>query len=529
MAAADVQPVRDNISTEDAPSSFFHGCSEGKRFTVQEVIGKGSYGTVCAAIDNATGEKVAIKRIQNVFDNVADATRILREIKLLRILKHPDVVDIKHIMLPPDPRTFKDIFVVFELMESDLHTVIGANDDLTADHHKVFLYQLLRGLAFIHETGVLHRDLKPKNILANSNCKLKICDFGLARPFLGEETPTAWTDYVATRWYRAPELLGCFYGHYSQAVDIWSIGCIFAETLLGKPLFPGKDTVAQLHLITDLLGKPSHAVIEQICNQKARNFLHALPPKPARPFENKFRNSDRLALDLIHQLLSFDAASRPSATQALKHPYFQGLPEVSAMNCPLIGRSQFEFEMHKLTELDVRNLIYLEVLNYHPNMQAQYQASTCRLAALNSQFDNNNEDVKRQFIMAEQFGSAAGRPAPAAGFAAQWKQPQSMIGSHKAAGAMPQQLPAYRPVEPSIGAAMTLAAVQEQHAVMTMKYQAAVGTDLYGLAGAGGTLTGHHSAAVLAAAAAALAAQRTASGYYNGASEEYSGGIPLTR
>ncbi len=125
----DVQPVRDN---QDASSSFFNGCLEGKRFTVQEVIGKGSYGTVCAAIDNITGEKVAIKRIQNVFDNVADATRILREIKLLRLLKHPDVVDIKHIMLPPDPRNFKDIYVVFELMESDLHTVIGANDDLTA-------------------------------------------------------------------------------------------------------------------------------------------------------------------------------------------------------------------------------------------------------------------------------------------------------------------------------------------------------------------------------------------------------------
>ena len=91
-----------------------------------------SYGTVCAAVDKKTGEKVAIKRIQNVFDNVADATRILREIKLLRMLKHPDIVDIKHIMLPPDASRFKDIYVVFELMESDLHTVIGANDDLTA-------------------------------------------------------------------------------------------------------------------------------------------------------------------------------------------------------------------------------------------------------------------------------------------------------------------------------------------------------------------------------------------------------------
>jgi serine/threonine protein kinase len=152
---------------------------------------------------------------------------------------------------------------------------------------------------------------------------LKICDFGLARPFLGEETPTAWTDYVATRWYRAPELCGCFYGIYSHAVDIWSIGCIFAETLLGKPLFPGRDAVAQLQIMTDLLGKPPPRVIDRISNSKARAFLHALPPKMPRPFEQKFRNTERLALDLLQQLLAFDPADRPSASQALEHPYFQ--------------------------------------------------------------------------------------------------------------------------------------------------------------------------------------------------------------
>ena len=191
--------------------------------------------------------------------------------------------------------------------------------------------------------------------------RLKICDFGLARPFLGEDTPTAWTDYVATRWYRAPELCGCFYGRYSHAVDIWSIGCIFAETLLGKPLFPGRDAVAQLQLITDLLGKPLPHVIDRISNQKARNFLHGLPPKQPRPFEQKFRNADRAALDLLRQLLSFDPMDRPSAAKALEHPYFQGLPRVAPSGAPPVARSQFEFEMHKLTESDVRNLIFMEV------------------------------------------------------------------------------------------------------------------------------------------------------------------------
>ena len=110
------------------PSDFFSEAGDAARYTVQEVIGKGSYGVVCSAIDNTTGERVAIKKINNVFDHVSDATRILREVKLLRLLRHPDIVDVKHIMLPPSPRDFKDIYVVFELMETDLHQVGGGGD-----------------------------------------------------------------------------------------------------------------------------------------------------------------------------------------------------------------------------------------------------------------------------------------------------------------------------------------------------------------------------------------------------------------
>ncbi|KAJ9523945.1 hypothetical protein QJQ45_022410 [Haematococcus lacustris] len=316
--------MRNTNPSDPHGASVFSGDSESKQYTVLEVIGKGSYGVVCGAIDNHTGEKVAIKKIKNVFDNVADATRILREIKLLRLLKHGDVVDVKHIVLPSDPQNFKDIYVVFERMESDLHIVIESNDDLTHDHHKVFLYQLLRGLDYIHASGVLHRDLKPRNILANSTCKLKICDFGLARPVLPDDprSPVMWTDYVATRWYRAPELCGCFYGRYSQAVDIWSIGCIFAEVLLGRALFRGSDAVSQLKLITDLLGKPSPTVINRISNIKARTFLAALPPKQPRNLAEKFPSAHPAALALLARLLSFDPLDRPTAAQALADPYF---------------------------------------------------------------------------------------------------------------------------------------------------------------------------------------------------------------
>lgn len=191
---------------------FFTGYGEANRYKILEVVGKGSYGVVCSAIDTHTGEKVAIKKINDIFEHISDAIRILREIKLLRLLRHPDIVEIKRIMLPPSSREFKDIYVVFELMESDLHQVIKANDDLTREHQQFFLYQLLRALKYMHTANVYHRDLKPKNILANANCKLKICDFGLARVAFND-TPTTifWTDYVATRWYRAPELCGSFF------------------------------------------------------------------------------------------------------------------------------------------------------------------------------------------------------------------------------------------------------------------------------------------------------------------------------
>lgn len=132
---------------------FFSEYGDANRYQIQEVIGKGSYGVVCSAIDTHTGEKVAIKKIRDIFEHISDAARILREIKLLRLLRHPDIVEIKHIMLPPSRRDFKDIYVVFELMESDLHQVIKANDDLTREHYQFFLYQLLRALKYIH-TGI---------------------------------------------------------------------------------------------------------------------------------------------------------------------------------------------------------------------------------------------------------------------------------------------------------------------------------------------------------------------------------------
>lgn len=314
-------------------------------------------------------------------------------------------MEIKHIMLPPSSRDFKDIYVVFELMETDLHQVIKANDDLTPEHHQFFLYQILRGLKYIHSARVFHRDLKPKNILANSDCKLKICDFGLARPAFNDMPQTVfWTDYVATRWYRAPELCGSFFAKYSPAIDIWSIGCIFAEILLGKPLFPGRNVVHQLELITDLLGTPSPEVIAKVRNEKARRFLLNMRKKPGISFEQHFPRADPGALRLLRRLLSFDPAERPTAEEALADPYFAGLSQPSREpSAQPISKLAFEFERRKLNVDEVRELIYREILEYHPQMLADYLAGGPRQP--NFVYPSAVDNFKRQFAHLEAGGA----------------------------------------------------------------------------------------------------------------------------
>ncbi|CAN1310542.1 Mitogen-activated protein kinase 16 [Linum perenne] len=312
---------------------FFTEYGEGSRYKIEEVIGKGSYGVVCSAYDTHTGEKVAIKKINDIFEHVSDATRILREIKLLRLLRHPDIVEIKHILLPPSRREFKDIYVVFELMESDLHQVIKANDDLTPEHYQFFLYQLLRGLKYIH-TG---------------------------------------EDYVATRWYRAPELCGSFFSKYTPAIDIWSIGCIFSELLTGRPLFPGKNVVHQLDLMTDLLGTPSSEAIARVRNEKARRYLSSMRKKKPIPFTHKFPNADPLALRLLEKMLAFEPKDRPTAEEALADPYFRGLAKVEREPAAQpVTKMEFEFERRRITKEDVRELIYRETLEYHPKMLKEF-------------------------------------------------------------------------------------------------------------------------------------------------------------
>ncbi|KAM7437231.1 MAP kinase [Porites harrisoni] len=200
-------------------------------------IGTGAYGQVCSATNVETGEQVAIKKLSRPFQTTMHAKRSFRELKLLRHMNHENVIGLLDVFTPDTSfDEFKDVYMVTALMGADLNSILKCQK-LTDEHVQFLVYQILRGLKYVHSAGVIHRDLKPSNIAVNEDCELKILDFGLAR--MAEEEMTG---YVATRWYRAPEIM-LNWMHYNKTVDIWSVGCIMAELLTSKTLFPGNDHI----------------------------------------------------------------------------------------------------------------------------------------------------------------------------------------------------------------------------------------------------------------------------------------------
>ncbi|PUZ62145.1 hypothetical protein GQ55_4G333900 [Panicum hallii var. hallii] len=326
-------------------------------------IGKGAYGIVCSALNSETGEQVAIKKIANAFDNKIDAKRTLREIKLLRHMDHENIVAIRDIIPPPQREAFNDVYIAYELMDTDLHQIIRSNQALSEEHCQYFLYQILRGLKYIHSANVLHRDLKPSNLLLNANCDLKICDFGLARTT--SETDFM-TEYVVTRWYRAPELL-LNSSEYTTAIDVWSVGCIFMELMDRKPLFPGRDHVHQLRLLMELIGTPNESDLDFV-NENARRYIRQLPRHARQSFPEKFPHVQPLAIDLVEKMLTFDPRQRITVEGALAHPYLASLHDIS--DEPVCSMPfSFDFEQHALSEEQMKDLIYQEALAFNPDYQ----------------------------------------------------------------------------------------------------------------------------------------------------------------
>ena len=277
-------------------------------------IGEGTYGVVYKARDKATGEVVALKKIRLDAEDEGIPSTAIREISLLKELQHPNIVRLYDVV-----HTERKLTLVFEYLDQDLKKYLDICErGLEPTILKSFLYQLLNGVAFCHRHRVLHRDLKPQNLLINREGKLKLADFGLARAF---GIPVrSYTHEVVTLWYRAPDvLMGS--RTYSTPVDVWSVGCIFAEMANGSPFFNGSSESDQLNKIFQTLGTPAdYPGLGDLPDWKPK---HHDPPYPGvRNFNDLVPKLDDVAVRLLTSMLRYDPATRISAADAMKHAYF---------------------------------------------------------------------------------------------------------------------------------------------------------------------------------------------------------------
>ncbi|XP_076596368.1 cyclin-dependent kinase 17-like isoform X1 [Chaetodon auriga] len=281
-------------------------------------LGEGTYATVFKGRSKLTDNLVALKEIRLEHEEGAPCTAI-REVSLLKDLKHANIVTLHDII-----HTDKCLTLVFEYLEKDLKQYMDDCGSIMSVHNvKIFLFQLLRGLAYCHRRKVLHRDLKPQNLLINEKGELKLADFGLAR---AKSVPTkTYSNEVVTLWYRPPDvLLGST--EYSTPIDMWGVGCIFYEMITGRPLFPGSTVEDELHLIFRILGTPTEETWPGITTSeefKTYNF----PRYQAEPLVNHAPRIDNDGHDLLSMLLQFEAKKRVSAEDALRQSYFRSLGE----------------------------------------------------------------------------------------------------------------------------------------------------------------------------------------------------------
>ncbi|NWX88990.1 CDKL1 protein, partial [Nothoprocta ornata] len=287
-------------------------------------VGEGSYGVVFKCRNKDTGQVVAIKKFLESEEDPVIRKIALREIRMLKQLKHPNLVNLLEVF-----RRKRKLHLVFEYCE---HTVLHELDKHPwgVPEHLVrsITWQILQAVNFCHKHNCIHRDVKPENILITKHSVIKLCDFGFARILTGPSD--YYTDYVATRWYRSPELL-VGDTQYGPPVDVWAIGCVFAELLSGAPLWPGRSDVDQLYLIRRTLGDliPRHQQV--FSTNQYFSGVRIPDPEDMEPLEVKFPNISYSALALMKGCLHMDPAERQTCEQLLQHPYFDSIREAGEL------------------------------------------------------------------------------------------------------------------------------------------------------------------------------------------------------
>jgi len=367
------------------------------------VLGKGAYGKVFLCQDRRRPDKqvpVAIKWISKFAAVDGDPVlgkRIYREIRVLAALRHENLLQLIDLVPVPSP-DFDDVYIVMQYMHLDLHKLIySPKMKVSVNQVQAFVCQMLRGLKYLHSAGVVHRDLKPPNVLVNKDCSLRIADFGLAgrrvakclpdtkEDVLSQEESDELTEYVVTRWYRAPELLltPCV---YCEAVDIWSVGCIFYELLQRQPLFDGQNPVRMLQLMYSALGFSEDKDMTWVNNmreggeasrraaafalQTIRSLENGKPKLseiPVQPLEARLPSHPKDLLELMRSMLEFDPTKRISAAEAIQHEYLAKLRDpLGEMDAP--RRFDWDFDKFDAKPRALKDRVYAECARLHPEI-----------------------------------------------------------------------------------------------------------------------------------------------------------------
>jgi serine/threonine protein kinase len=286
------------------------------RYKIHKTIGDGTFGTVLKANNIKTGEIVAIKKMKKKFYTWEECMA-LREIKSLRKLTHANIIKLKEVIKVND-----ELYFVFEYLDQNLYQLYQQTKEkgkqFPESQIRSIIYQTVAGLAFMHKHGFFHRDLKPENLLVHKDF-VKIADFGLAREI---RSRPPYTDYVSTRWYRAPEIL-LKSTNYNSPIDIFAVGCIMAELYQLSPLFSGSSEIDQIYKICSVLGTPTHNMWSE-GYRLASQIGFSFPQFPPVSLTNLIPSASSEAIQLMSEMLRFDPQKRPTAVQILAHPYFAG-------------------------------------------------------------------------------------------------------------------------------------------------------------------------------------------------------------
>ena len=350
------------------------------KYEVIGIVGEGAYGIVYKCKNKETGKYVAIKKFKEIGDDLIKKT-MKRELKMLQRLHHPNIVEFQD--------AFKrkgNLFLVFEFVDKNLLELIEENPKgLDPNIIKTIIYQLCKAIKYLHGQKIIHRDIKPENLLIAKNNETKLCDFGFARLISGNSEKL--TDYVATRWYRAPELL-ISQGEYGPEVDYWAIGCIMGELVDGNPLFPGENELDQIHCIQKVLGNLTEQQQETFYSNpiyQGKNLLNITKPET---LERKyFGKLNKQAINFLKGLLELEPKKRLNENNIFQHPYFAKL----VSNDKTMNNEINEKKIININKINTKN-DYNDKINVNNTGQSNNQILKIKIIQANHKLNNNNEN-----------------------------------------------------------------------------------------------------------------------------------------